>query len=186
VKAGDHLGRCTAVVAMLPLVLALGGAAPRADAPKNAIGIVPAVNAPRFGIGLAYDRAVHKNVSIGARFEYAIPTGGYAHLQGLTETLAVSVWVPRALKGFFGEASLGLAHSVLAVQPKLRRTSIIPGLGAGLRWRFGKTFFIGASLGMRWGKLVRDDRGICTYRSACPATRGGPWVRVASEVGFAF
>jgi hypothetical protein len=171
---------------MLPLVLALGTASPRAEGPKNAIGLVPAVNAPRFGVGLSYDRVVHRIVSIGARFEYAIPRTGYAHLQGLTETLAINVWVPRALKGFYGEASLGVAHSLLAVQPRLRRTSIVPGLGVGLRWRFGKTFFVGASIGMRWGKLVKDERAICTYATACPATRSGPWVRVASELGFQF
>jgi hypothetical protein len=173
-------------MALLPFVLLVGSATPRTDPPKNAIAVVPAVNAPRFGVGLSYDRAVHRIVSIGARFEYAIPRSGYAHLQGLTETLAVTVWVPGALKGFYGEASLGLAHTILAVQPRLRRTSIVPGLGVGLRWRFGKTFFIGAALGMRWGNLVHDERTICTYRTACPATRSGPWVRIASEVGFAF
>ncbi|MBL8945617.1 MAG: hypothetical protein JNK45_20810 [Myxococcales bacterium] len=158
----------------------------RVDAPKNAIAITPAVNAPRFGIGIGYDRAVHRLLSVGARFEYAIPRAGYAHLQGLTETLALTLWVPRAFRGVFAEASLGLAHSVLASQPLFRRTTIVPGLSAGLRWRFGKTFFAGASVGLRWGRLLRGDPAICTYSAACPATRTGPWVRAALDVGFAF
>ncbi len=159
---------------------------PGLDGPKNALSVTPTVNAPRLGIGLGYDRAVHRNLSLGVRFEYAIPRDGYAHIQGLTETLALSLWAPRAFRGFFAEASLGLAHSLLAVQPKFRHTSIIPGLSAGLRWRFGKTFFLGTSLGLRWGQVVRADTAICTYRVACPATRPGPWARIAADIGFAF
>lgn len=176
------------MVSSFVLGLTLLAAVPsgRADAPRNAISITPAANAPRFAIGLGYDRAVHRRVSVGARFEYAIPRAGYAHLQGLTETLALSLWAPRAFRGFFAEASLGFGHSVLAAQPDFHRTSIIPGLAAGLRWRFGKTFFLGASVGLRWGHLLRGDRTICTYRAACPATRTGPWARAAIDVGFAF
>jgi hypothetical protein len=173
---------------MFSVAAVLFGATPAtpAAAPKNAIAITPAVNAPRFGIGLGYDRAVHRLLSVGARFEYAIPRRGYGHLQGLTETLALTLWVPRTFRGFFAEASIGLAHSVLASQPLFRRTAIVPGLSAGLRWRFGKTFFAGASVGLRWGRLVRNDTAICTYSAACPATRSGPWVRAALDVGFAF
>ncbi len=172
----------------LPLVLWLSAAtsAGRSEGPRNAISLSPIVNAPRFAVGMGYDRAVHRLLSVGARFEYAIPRLGYAHLQGISESLALTLWAPRTFRGFFAEASIGLAHTLLGVQPRFRRTTIIPGLSAGLRWRFGKTFFLGASIGMRWGRSLRGDRRICTDATACPATRTGPWARAALDVGVAF
>lgn len=164
----------------------LGGVRTGGVEPKNAVILSGIVNAPNFAAGVGYERAVHRLVTVGARFEYALPRSGYAHLQGLTETLAVAVWVPRTFRGFFAEASLGVAQSVLAAQPLFRRVAIVPGLSAGLRWRFGRTFFVGAQVGLRWGKPVRNDPAICTYAAACPATRSGAFVRAALDLGFAF
>ncbi len=154
--------------------------------PKNAIFVSPIVNAPRVAVGIGYDRAVHRVLSVGARFEYAVPKTGYAHLQGFAETLAFSVWAPRTFRGFFAEASLGFAHSVLGADPRLQTATIIPGLSAGLRWRFGRTFFLGASIGLRWGKTLHREPAICTLAAACPATHVGPWARASLDVGFAF
>lgn len=153
---------------------------------KNAITLSPAANIPHFAIGIAYDRAVHRRVTIGGRFEYAIPRRGYGQLQGWAEGIALAVWAPRAFHGFFAELDLIVAHSVLAVQPQLHRVAIVPGLTAGFRWRLGRTFFLGASAGLRWGAVVRRDPTICTLPSACPAVRAGPRARVTADFGFAF
>jgi hypothetical protein len=155
-------------------------------APRNAIFVSPIVNAPRVAVGVGYDRSIHRLLSVGARFEYAVPKTGYAHLQGFAETLAFSLWAPRAFRGFFAEASLGFAHTVLGVNSRLHTDSIIPGVSAGLRWRFGKTFFLGASVGLRWGKMLHREQAICTFAAACPATHLGPWARASLDVGFAF
>lgn len=154
--------------------------------PKNAISLTTAANVPRFAIGLGYDRRLHRRITAGARVEYTIPNAGYAHIQGITEGLALALWAPRAFRGFFAEASLGVAHSFLAVQPDFQRIAMVPGLAAGLRWRFGKTFFIGAHAGLRWVTPVRNDSAICTYAVACPATNAGPRARAAIDLGFAF
>jgi hypothetical protein len=176
-------------VAILVLGTTLAGtptATEKPREPKNAIFFSPIVNAPRIAVGFGYDRAVHRLLSVGARFEYAIPKNGYAHLQGIAETLAFTVWAPRAFKGFFAEGSLGFAQSVLGIDPRLHTATIIPGVSTGLRWRFGKTFFVGASIGLRWGKMLRRDPAICTFGAACPATHLGPWARASVDVGFAF
>jgi hypothetical protein len=144
------------------------------------------MNIPRFAAGLGYDRAVHRRVSVGARFEMAIPKTGYGHLQGWVEGLALAVWAPRAFHGFFAEANLSVGHTVLGVQPRLHSVSVAPGATVGLRWRFGTHVFIGASGGLRWGIAARRDPAICTFSAACPAIRTGPTARVAIEVGVAF
>lgn len=154
--------------------------------PKNAVSFTAAANVPRFAVGVGYDRRLHRRITAGARFEYTIPKAGYAHIQGLTESIALALWAPRAFRGFFAEASLGVAHSLLAVQPEFQRIAMVPGLSAGLRWRFGKTFFIGAHAGLRWVSPVRTDTAICTYAAACPATSPGPRARAAIDLGVAF
>jgi hypothetical protein len=177
------------------LALVLGGAPtgpearPRLPAPlpaKNAVFVAPVVNVPRFGIGLGYDRAVHRRVTVGARFEYAVAKRGYAHLQGWIEGLALAVWAPRAFHGFFAELNLGVGHTVLAAQPRLHTIAIAPGATVGVRWRLGTHAFIGASGGLRWGVLAHRNPAICTFAAACPAVRVGPSARVAIEVGAAF
>lgn len=177
---------------MLALALAgSNGAEPRRRLPaplpaKNAVFVAPAMNVPRFAIGLAYDRAVHRRLTVGARFEYAVPKRGYAHLQGWVEGLALAVWAPRAFHGFFAEANLGVGHTVLVAQPRLHTVAIAPGATVGLRFRLGTHAFIGASGGLRWGVVAHRNEAICTFAAACPAVRAGPSARVALEVGAAF
>ena len=179
-------------VAILALCMTLAGTPSEASTtreertPKNAIFVSPIVNAPRVAVGIGYDRAVHRLLTVGARFEYAVPKTGYAHLQGFAETVSFAVWAPRAFRGFFAEADLGVAHSVLGANARLATATIIPGISAGLRWRFGRTFFLGASIGLRWGKMLHRDPAICTFAAACPATHLGPWARASVDVGFAF
>jgi len=198
VKARDPSLRCpTVIVGACMLALAMAGSAttqtrtqtrtrPVPPPAKNAIMITPAMNIPRFVAGLGYDRALHRRVSVGARFEYAIPKTGYGHLQGWVEGLALAVWAPRAFHGFFAEANLSVGHTVLAAQPRLHSVSAAPGATVGVRWRFGKHVFVGASGGLRWGILAHRNPAICTFSAACPAIRSGPTARVAIEVGVVF
>jgi hypothetical protein len=129
---------------------------------------------------------LHRRVTVGARFEYAASKRGYGHLQGWMEGLAAAVWAPRAFRGFFAEASLGIAHTVLTAEPSLHSVAVVPGVSAGLRWRFGKHFMIGAVAGLRWGVSARRNSAICTFSAACPAIRTGPAARVALELGVVF
>lgn len=195
VKARDPSLRWPSVTVgawMLALALAEPTAAekrPRLPAPlpaKNAVFVAPGMNIPRFTIGIGYDRAVHRRVTVGARFEYAVAKRGYAHLQGWLEGLALAVWAPRAFHGFFAEANLSVGHTVLVAQPRLHTVAIAPGATVGVRFRLGTHAFIGASGGLRWGVLAHRNPAICTFAAACPAVRVGPSARVAIEVGAAF
>ncbi|MBX7077623.1 MAG: hypothetical protein K1X88_00465 [Nannocystaceae bacterium] len=200
-KAQQQLPRWATVMGstMLTLVLALaasdeprplgsrlGGTATRGVDRHNALSFSTAVEAPRLGVALGYERRIHRFISAGAQLEYAIPKDGYGHLQGLTETVALSLWAPRAFRGFYVQASTSVAESVLAAQPRFTAVTVAPGVAGGLRWRFGRTFFIGAQLGLRWAMRVRNDTAVCTHAVACPATRTGPVVRAAFDVGFTF
>jgi len=169
-----------------PLGSRLGGTATRGVDRHNALSFSTAVEAPRLGVALGYERRIHRFISAGAQLEYAIPKDGYGHLQGLTETVALSLWAPRAFRGFYVQASTSVAESVLAAQPRFTAVTVAPGVAGGLRWRFGRTFFIGAQLGLRWAMRVRNDTAVCTHAVACPATRTGPVVRAAFDVGFTF
>jgi hypothetical protein len=197
VKAPDPSLRCPAVMVagctiggcMLAIAMAEPAAKSTRPVPppaKNAISFTAGMNIPRFAVGIGYDRAVHRRVSVGARFESAIPKTGYAHLVGWVEGVALAVWAPRAYQGFFAEANLSVGHTVLGVQPRLHSVSVAPGATVGVRWRFGKHLFIGASGGLRWGILAHRNPAICTFSAACPAIRKGPTARATIEIGVAF
>lgn len=156
------------------------------SAPRNFIMVAAVANVPNFATSIGYDRKLHRLVSVGARFEIGIPNRGYGHLQGMSEAITATVWAPRFLRGFFAEGSLGMAHSLLVAQPKFDVATVVAGVSAGGRWRFGRTFFVGASAGLRNAWVVHRDRVICTQVAACPSTRTGLRVRVALELGFAF
>ncbi len=154
--------------------------------PRNFVLLGGVANVPNFAATIGYERKLHRLVSVGARFELGIAKRGYGHLQGMSEALTVSVWAPRFLRGFFAEGSLGMAHSLLVAQPRFDVATVVAGVSAGARWRFGRTFFVGGSVGLRNAWNVHRDRVICTQNAACPSTRTGLWVRMAVDLGFAF
>jgi hypothetical protein len=194
VKARPWQLRCPDVVVgtwLVAMALGAGATATTRSRPvpppaKNAVFLAPAMNVPRFAVTLGYDRAVHRRVSVGARFEYAVPKRGYAHLQGWAEGVALSIWAPRAFHGFFAQLDTMITHTVLSAVPGLHSVGVAPGATVGLRWRFGTRVFVGASGGLRWGIAARRNPAICTLSAACPAIRKGPAARVAIEVGVAF
>jgi len=198
VKARAHPLRWPIVTLPIwTLALAIGTATTTAESPRrgrlaapqparNAITLSPAMNIPHFAITLAYDRVLHRRVTLGGRFEYAVPRRGFGQLAGWAEGIALAIWAPRAFHGFFAQADLLVAHTVLAVQSRLHTVAVVPGLTAGFRVRLGRTFFLGASAGLRWGATVRREPAICTLSPACPAVRTGPRARVTADFGFAF
>lgn len=159
-------------------------ATPRAR--NNAVSLRPLAVVPAFGIDVGYERALGRRFSVGGRITYFIPPPGYGHLQGVGETLAGRVWLPRPLHGVFAEASFGVTHQVLARSPALSKTAIVPGLSAGARWQFENGLLLGASGGLRWGHVVADAGVICTRSAPCPAVRSGAYAQLAVEVGYSF
>jgi hypothetical protein len=159
---------------------------PAARVRNNAVSLRPLAVIPAFGVDVGYERALGRRWSVGGRITYFFPRVGYGHLQGIAETVAGRLWLPRPLHGLFAEASLGVAHVVLARSPALSKTAIVPGLSAGARWQFRNGLLLGASGGLRWGHVVADERILCTRSAPCPAVRSGAYAQLAIEVGYAF
>ena len=162
--------------------------APFARAPRgrNSLTASATFPFPDQGIALGYDRVVHRRFTVGGTFEYELPTVGYGHLVGISETLRARGWVGHPLHGVFGEASLTFAHQIHAMAPTLSLTTIAPGLGAGFRYTapFGLT--AGVSGGLRWGLPLVKEPLLCTRPKFCGATRLGAVGRLSLDLGWVF
>lgn len=158
----------------------------RAPAGRNSITASATFPFPELGVALGYDRVVHRRFTVGGTFEYELPTVGYGHLVGISETLRARGWVGHPHHGLFGEASLTFAHQVHAMAPSLSLTTIAPGLGAGFRYTapFGLT--AGVSGGLRWGLPLAKEPLLCTRAKFCGSTRLGAVGRLSLDVGWVF
>lgn len=153
---------------------------------NNAIVVRATFPIPDFGLALGYDRAVHRRFTVGGEFEYSLPTPGYSHLAGFSETINGRVWLGRALHGVFGELSLTAAHQVLTDVPELSRTTLAPGAAFGFRHTRPIGLSFGASAGLRWAGTVNREPLLCTHGQYCPATRTGPVTRITADIGWVF
>lgn len=153
---------------------------------RNAIVLGTHAKIPDWGSSLTYQRALGRRLSAGLGLEYGYQARGYWHLQGVGETLSGQVWLGRIFHGVFAEASLTVAHQLLARQPRLSITAVVPGLGLGFRWTHRSGLTLGASAGLRWGVKVRSSDIVCTRPKYCTSVREGAYARITADVGFVF
>ncbi len=153
---------------------------------RNAIVLGTHLKVPDWATSLSYQRALHRRISASAGVEYGYQPRGYWHLQGVSETLAGQVWLGRTFHGVFVEASLAVAHQFLVRRPRLSTTALVPGVGLGFRWTHRSGLTLGASGGLRWGRVVDQSDIVCTRPKYCTSVREGAYTRVTADVGFVF
>lgn len=157
-----------------------------AEPRRNAVVLGTHAKIPDWAMSVTYQRAFGRRFSVGGGLEYGFQANGYWHLQGISETLSGQVWFGRAFHGVFAEASLTLAHQFLVRQPKLSTTAVVPGVGLGFRWTHKSGLTLGASGGLRWGKVVAPSGLVCTRPNYCTSVREGAYAKITADIGFVF
>ncbi|MEM7151846.1 MAG: hypothetical protein AAF799_03345 [Myxococcota bacterium] len=152
----------------------------------NAVVLSTQAKVPDWGVAIGYQRVLGRRFSVGAALEYGFQPNGYWHLQGVGETLSSQVWLGRPFNGVFAEASLTVLHQFLVQQPRLSTTAIAPGIGMGFRWTHHSGLTLGASGGLRWGRIVDPSDIVCTRAIYCTSVREGAYAKITADVGFVF
>lgn len=153
---------------------------------RNAVVMRTHAKIPDWATSLGYQRALGKRFSVGGALEYGYQANGYWHLQGISETLSGQLWLGRPFHGVFAETSLTVAHQFLVRQPQLSSTALVPGLGLGFRWTHRSGLTLGASGGLRWGRMVAASDVVCTRPKYCTSIRKGAYANITADVGFVF
>lgn len=153
---------------------------------RNAVVLGTHAKIPDWATSLSYQRALHRRLSVSAGLEYGYQARGYWHLQGVSETVGGQVWLGRMFHGVYAEGSMTVAHQFLVRQPRLSTTALVPGVGLGFRWTHRSGLTVGASGGLRWGRVVADSDIVCTRAKYCSSVREGAYTRITADVGFVF
>lgn len=154
--------------------------------PNDHIAAMPIWSSEAFGVGLGYDRALARRLSLGLELDVLAQPRELAHLQGIQETVALSVWPQRAFHGFVGRLTFSLGHQVFTRSARISSTAIAPGVEVGWRFSLPRGVTLGLLAALRWGHRVDDEPGLCTANDHCPAVREGVYGRLGLLVGYAF
>lgn len=152
----------------------------------NAVVLSTQAKVPDWGVSIGYQRVLGRRFSVGAALEYGFQPNGYWHLQGIGETLSGQVWLGRPFNGVFAEASMTVLHQFLVQQPRLSTTAVAPGVAMGFRWTHRSGLTLGASGGLRWGRVVDPSDIVCTRPIYCTSVRQGAYAKITADVGFVF